>query len=181
MVFAAVLALAACAADPDRVVPREYRKPIKQAAKECPELSPKLLAAQLDQESGFDRDAVSKAGAEGIAQFVPDTWAVWGQDLDGDGVASPYNAREAIDAQGTNVGVVGQGSRLLLTGLQASGPVQVQWGPGRDEQCVMQVQVPSSRSAEGYTTMEALCQTAGAARKSGTGVRPDLATLEKAP
>jgi hypothetical protein len=24
---------------------------------------------------------------------------VWGQDLDGDGVASPYNALEAIDAQ----------------------------------------------------------------------------------
>jgi len=98
-VFAAVLALAACAADPDRVVPREYRKAIKQAAKECPELTPKLLAAQLDQESGFDPEAVSRAGAEGIAQFVPDTWAVWGQDLDGDGAASPYNAREAIDAQ----------------------------------------------------------------------------------
>ncbi len=99
MVFAAVLALAACAGNPDRVVPKQYRSAIKQAAKECPELSPKLLAAQIDQESGFDPDAVSKAGAEGIAQFVPDTWAVWGQDLDGDGVASPYNAREAIDAQ----------------------------------------------------------------------------------
>ena len=99
VVFAAVLALAACSADPDRGGPREYRKAIKQAAKECPELTPRLLAAQIDQESGFDPDAVSKAGAEGIAQFVPDTWAMWGQDLDGDGAASPYNAREAIDAQ----------------------------------------------------------------------------------
>lgn len=99
VVFAAVITLAACASNPDRVVPKEYRKPIKQAAKECPELTPKLLAAQLDQESGFDPDAVSNAGAEGIAQFVPDTWAVWGDDLDGDGVASVYNPREAIDAQ----------------------------------------------------------------------------------
>ena len=99
VVFAAALALAACSADPDRVVPREYRKAIKQAAKECPELTPKLLAAQIDQESGFNPDAVSKAGAEGIAQFIPDTWEVWGEDLDGDGVASPYNALEAIDAQ----------------------------------------------------------------------------------
>jgi len=99
VVFAAALTLAACSADPDRVVPREYRKAIKQAAKECPELTPRLLAAQIDQESGFNPDAVSKAGAEGIAQFIPDTWAVWGEDLDGDGVASPYNALEAIDAQ----------------------------------------------------------------------------------
>ena len=99
VVFAAVLALAACSADRDRVVPREYRKAIKQAARECPELTPRLLAAQIDQESGFDPDAVSSAGAEGIAQFVPDTWAVWGEDLDGDGVASVYDAFEAIDAQ----------------------------------------------------------------------------------
>ena len=99
VVFAAALALAACSADPDRVVPREYRKAIKQAAKQCPELTPKLLAAQIDQESGFNPDAVSSAGAEGIAQFIPDTWEVWGEDLDGDGVASPYNALESIDAQ----------------------------------------------------------------------------------
>lgn len=99
VVIAAALVLAGCGSDFQRTVPKQYRAPIKQAAKECPELTPRLLAAQLDQESGFDPDAVSKAGAEGIAQFVPDTWAVWGQDLDGDGVASPYNALEAIDAQ----------------------------------------------------------------------------------
>ena len=98
MVFVAALVLAGCGRT-ERVVPREYRGPIKQAARECPELTPKLLAAQIDQESGFDPKAVSKAGAEGIAQFVPDTWAVWGEDLDGDGVASPFNPQEAIDAQ----------------------------------------------------------------------------------
>lgn len=81
------------------MVPKEYRSALKKAARECPEINPKLLAAQIDQESGFDPDAVSKAGAEGIAQFIPDTWAVWGEDLDGDGAASPYNALEAIDAQ----------------------------------------------------------------------------------
>jgi soluble lytic murein transglycosylase-like protein len=99
VLIAAAIVLAGCGSDFQGTVPKEYRKPLKQAAKECPELSPRLLAAQIDQESGFDPDAVSKAGAEGIAQFVPDTWAVWGQDLDGDGVASPYNALEAIDAQ----------------------------------------------------------------------------------
>lgn len=93
------LALAACNTGGPRVVPKEYRKPIKQAAKECPDLSPQLLAAQIGQESGFDPKAESHAGAQGIAQFVPDTWARWGADLNGDGYADPFNATEAIDAQ----------------------------------------------------------------------------------
>lgn len=42
---------------------------------------------------------LSPRGGQRIAQFIPDTWAVWGRDLDGDGVASPYNPEEAIDAQ----------------------------------------------------------------------------------
>ena len=94
-----VLTLAACSFGAPHDVPQEYRKPIKQAAKECPELTPQLLAAQIDQESGFDPEAESHAGAQGIAQFVPETWARWGVDLDGDGVADPFNAQEAIDAQ----------------------------------------------------------------------------------
>ena len=61
------------------------------AAKECPELTPKMLAAQIDQESGFDPMLSSPRGGQRIAQFIPDAWAVWGRDLDGDGVASPYN------------------------------------------------------------------------------------------
>jgi hypothetical protein len=34
-----------------------------------------VVSAQIDDESGFDPDAVSGAGAEGIAQFEPATWA----------------------------------------------------------------------------------------------------------
>ncbi|MEI2784437.1 MAG: lytic transglycosylase domain-containing protein [Candidatus Nanopelagicales bacterium] len=99
LVLGVALALVGCSSDGPRVVPKEYRKPIKQAAQECPELTPELLAAQIDQESKFTPDAVSPAGAQGIAQFVPETWQRWGQDLTGDGVADPFNAKEAIDAQ----------------------------------------------------------------------------------
>lgn len=98
VVLAVALVLSACSASP-RVVPQEYRKPIRQAARECPELTPRLLAAQIDQESGFDPRAQSHAGAQGIAQFVPETWERWGEDLNGDGVADPFDAAEAIDAQ----------------------------------------------------------------------------------
>lgn len=99
VIAAATLIMAGCADSGPRVVPKEYRKPIKQAAQECEQLSPQLLAAQIDQESKFTPDARSKAGAQGISQFVPETWSRWGRDLDGDGVADPHNPYEAIDAQ----------------------------------------------------------------------------------
>jgi len=138
--------------------------------------------------TGFDvelqetaRSVAPRAGS--LVRLAFSTRASHGLMVDArtdDGRPLPFGA-EATDGQGTNVGVVGQGSRLLLTGLQTSGPVQVQWGPGSDEQCVMQVQVPTSRSSDGYTVVEARCQTAAAAQQSEPGARPHLATLEKAP
>ncbi|MEV5120072.1 fimbria/pilus outer membrane usher protein [Stenotrophomonas indicatrix] len=138
--------------------------------------------------TGFDvelqetaRSVAPRAGS--LVRLAFSTRASHGLMVDArtdDGRPLPFGA-EATDGQGTNVGVVGQGSRLLLTGLQASGPVQVQWGPGSDEQCVMQVQVPMSRSSDGYTVVEARCQTGAAAQQSEPGPRPHVATLEKAP
>jgi outer membrane usher protein len=138
--------------------------------------------------TGFDvelqetaRSVAPRAGS--LVRLAFSTRASHGLMVDArtdDGQPLPFGA-EATDTQGTNVGVVGQGSRLLLTGLQTSGPVQVQWGPGSDEQCVMQVQVPTSRSSDGYTVVEARCHTAAAAQQSEPGARPHVATLEKAP
>jgi soluble lytic murein transglycosylase-like protein len=51
-----------------------------------------LLSAQLYAESGFDPDARSPAGAQGIAQFMPGTAA-------GYGLSNPFDAAAAIDAQ----------------------------------------------------------------------------------
>jgi soluble lytic murein transglycosylase-like protein len=51
-----------------------------------------LLSAQLYAESGFDPDARSPAGAQGIAQFMPGTAA-------GYGLSNPFDAEAAIDAQ----------------------------------------------------------------------------------
>jgi soluble lytic murein transglycosylase-like protein len=55
-----------------------------------------LLAAQLQVESGFDARAVSPVGAQGIAQFMPGTWAgIWNPWR----AASPFDAAAAISAQ----------------------------------------------------------------------------------
>jgi soluble lytic murein transglycosylase-like protein len=51
-----------------------------------------LLAAQLMAESNFNPAAVSPAGAQGIAQFMPATAAAYG-------LRDPFDAVAAIDAQ----------------------------------------------------------------------------------
>ena len=45
--LATTAVLAGCAGEFQRTVPKEYRKSIRAAAKECPELTPKLLAADV--------------------------------------------------------------------------------------------------------------------------------------
>ncbi|KWX03082.1 NLP/P60 protein [Carbonactinospora thermoautotrophica] len=64
----------------------------------CPEINPALLAAQIYQESGFNPQVVSPAGARGIAQFMPGTWAVHGGDYDHDGRADVHDPQDAIPA-----------------------------------------------------------------------------------
>ena len=60
------------------------------------QVPPALLAAQLEAESGFDATARSPAGAEGIAQFMPSTWAgAWNPQR----LASPFEPAAAIAAQ----------------------------------------------------------------------------------
>src|SRR4051794_14940219 len=58
---------------------------------------PMILAALTKVESDFGRHlGPSSAGAVGWTQFLPETWDRYGTDADGDGVASPYDAQDAI-------------------------------------------------------------------------------------
>lgn len=98
LVLAALLGgglLALHARDPD-TVPPEYRALVLRAAANCPGLNPRLLAAQIEQESGWDPRAASAAGAQGIAQFLPAVWAAYGRDGNGDGVKDVWNPGDAI-------------------------------------------------------------------------------------
>ncbi|GAA1767518.1 lytic transglycosylase domain-containing protein [Kocuria aegyptia] len=63
------------------------------AAAELSGLPPEIVAAQLDVESRWDPRAVSPAGAQGLAQFMPDTWKRYGR-------GDPFDPRAAIRAQG---------------------------------------------------------------------------------
>ena len=56
-----------------------------------------VLAAINKIESNFGRNmGPSSAGAVGWMQFMPDTWLRWGADYDGDGLANPWSAKDAI-------------------------------------------------------------------------------------
>ena len=72
-------------------VPAEYRQPLLRSGTRW-NVSPALLAAQLMAESGFDPNAGSPAGAQGIAQFMPGTAASYG-------LTNPFDPVAAIDAQ----------------------------------------------------------------------------------
>ncbi|MFD5474687.1 NlpC/P60 family protein [Streptomyces sp. NPDC127105] len=77
-------------------VPAAYQSLVQRWGNLCPAINPALLAAQLYQESGFDPNARSPAAAQGIAQFIPSTWATHGIDADGDGKADVWNPNDAI-------------------------------------------------------------------------------------
>ena len=56
-----------------------------------------VLGAIDKIESNFGRNmGPSSAGAIGWMQFMPSTWLEWGVDANGDGVADPWNAQDAI-------------------------------------------------------------------------------------
>jgi murein DD-endopeptidase MepM/ murein hydrolase activator NlpD len=58
-----------------------------------------VLAAINKIESNFGGNmGPSSAGAVGWMQFMPSTWLRWGVDADGDGIADPWNAADAIFA-----------------------------------------------------------------------------------
>nr|WP_234329770.1 bifunctional lytic transglycosylase/C40 family peptidase [Streptomyces viridochromogenes] len=77
-------------------VPAAYSALVQKWGNLCPAINPALLAAQLYQESGFNPKAQSPAAAQGIAQFIPGTWATHGVDGDGDGDRDVWDPNDAI-------------------------------------------------------------------------------------
>lgn len=71
-------------------VPPQYVSYVNQAAA-ATGLPASVVAAQINNESGFNPNAVSPAGAQGIAQFEPGTFSSYGS-------GSPFNASDSFKA-----------------------------------------------------------------------------------
>ncbi|WP_306796601.1 M23 family metallopeptidase [Nocardia sp. XZ_19_369] len=88
--------------------PPEFRKWLVLSARQCRELSPTLLDAQLQQEeAGYRPGQTSPMGARGYAQFMPATWDEFGYSVDDNGqrvgpagAGDPNNIGDAVMAQG---------------------------------------------------------------------------------
>ncbi len=77
-------------------VPAAYQQLIEKWGNKCKALNPAVLAAQINQESGWNPKARSPANAQGIAQFIPGTWATHGVDANGDGRKDVLDPEDAI-------------------------------------------------------------------------------------
>jgi Transglycosylase SLT domain/D-alanyl-D-alanine carboxypeptidase len=114
-------------------VPARFREPILRAAARW-NVSAGLLAAQLMAESNFNPFAVSGAGAEGIAQFMPATARAYG-------LRNPFDAPAAIDAQ----------AHLMSDLLRQLGSVSLALaaynaGPGAVAACHCVPQIPETQA-----------------------------------
>jgi hypothetical protein len=137
-------------------VPAQYRAPLLRSGTRW-NVSPALLAAQLMAESGFDPNAGSPAGAQGIAQFMPGTAASYG-------LANPFDPVAAIDAQ----------AHLMSDLLRQFGSPELALaaynaGPGAVEPCNC---IPPYPETQAYVTrILALLDGAGALLLPGFEVR----------
>lgn len=80
-------------------VPEHLVDAVLEAGTKCAEITPALIAAQIEVESQWNPHAVSHAGAQGLTQFMPATWQGYGVDADGDGIKDPFNEYDSVAAQ----------------------------------------------------------------------------------
>ncbi|MBL7491402.1 lytic transglycosylase domain-containing protein [Frankia sp. AgB1.9] len=119
------------------LIPTDLIPAFRAAATTYGLLSAAQLAAQARVESRFDSSVVSRAGAVGMMQFLPKTWAEFGIDGDGDGVADPLDPLDAIPSAARYeqhlAGLVGHlpGDRVaLVLAAYNAGPSAVQAAGG---------------------------------------------------
>lgn len=168
-------------------IPAAYVPLLQRAATTCPPVTAALLAGQISVESSWNPAAVSPAGAQGIAQFTPDTWAGAGAgvDGDGDGVRDPFDPADAIPAQAaqmcrllaavTAAGLPGDPVDLALAAYNA-GPQRVLDARGIPSIPETQAYVRTVRTAAAAYAGGNTSGTAGTA--SGTVTPPPGAPLD---
>jgi hypothetical protein len=140
-------------------VPGRYRTTVVAAAT-ANGIAPALLGALLRSESGFEPRAVSPAGAQGIAQFMPAT-------ARGMGLADPFDAARAIPAAARLLGghLRDFGSVPLALAAYNAGPGAVRRYGG----------VPPYRETQAYVAR--IMALAGGAGAMAAGLGGDVVLL----
>ncbi|MDR5828397.1 fimbrial biogenesis outer membrane usher protein [Caballeronia sp. LP006] len=112
------------------------------------EIDPKGLPLNIALKSTVQRTAPT-AGAVVALKFETENLgkpAVM-RVTQADGTPLPFGA-EVFDGDAHTVGTVAQGSRIIATGLKAdAGALNVKWGDGASQRCVVRYQLPQSVDA----------------------------------
>ena len=98
-------------------IPAEYLQLyVTSAERWCPGLSWTVLAAigWVETRHGSHPTMVSSVGAQGPMQFMPATWARYGVDADGDGVADVWSPADAIAGAANYLRASGAGNPATL-------------------------------------------------------------------
>ncbi|PIE05103.1 MAG: hypothetical protein CSA76_00785 [Spirochaetales bacterium] len=76
-------------------LPEKYREPARRAAEE-EGVPVEILYGLIRVESAWDSNAVSRSGAEGLAQFMPATWEEWRRRLGYGNDADPLDGEVSL-------------------------------------------------------------------------------------
>lgn len=161
-------------------VPPEYVQAVMKAGSICTEITPSLIAGQIEAESGWDPKALSPAGAQGIAQFMPATWKSHGIDANGDGVADPFDPIDAIASQGQFMCKLVDTVKAYVASGQATGNVvdlalaAYNAGPGAIQQYRG---IPPYSETQNYVTK--IKQLAGKYTQKSASASSVVATAQK--
>lgn len=107
-------------------IPERWRDDVEAAAAESG-IPVSVLAAQIGKESDWDETAVNtSSGAAGLTQFMPDTWAAYGEGDPLDGAASIRAMGRYMGELMDQAGAAGLDGEDQLKGALAA----YNWGPG---------------------------------------------------
>lgn len=126
------------------------------------ELDPKGLSTDVELQTTSQQTA-PRAGAVVMLKYA----TVTGRSavihaLQEDGAALPFGA-SVFNAQGTEVGLVGQASRIFARGLEPKGRLAVKWGDDASTMCHLDYTLPAPEKngkSAGYQQIEARCTSA---------------------
>lgn len=88
----------------------------------CPQIGPPLLAAQIEEESGFEPHQPGPNGIAGYAQLHPEIWSAFGSPVDPQGhpvgpagTGDPNNIADSVMALGTYMCFLGSTLDFLVS------------------------------------------------------------------
>ncbi|WP_390367209.1 fimbria/pilus outer membrane usher protein [Variovorax dokdonensis] len=130
-------------------------------------IDPKGSSTNVEFESTSEQ-AVPRAGAVPMVQFQTVTGrAALIQAPQVNGEALPFGA-DVLDANGRNVGVVAQDSRIFVRGVDDKGALIVKWGDRASEQCRVDYRLPKAEEgATSYVSVQAGCVAGMTAQMPG--------------